>query len=346
MSNNHTNTFSADSESFPKDEMWERILGFVGLLWQYFKLFFALTGFILVINLSSYFYVKPTYTVSVVVGPPPPSPTSNMLSSMNGGLNVNSAARSILGGGSSTGDNMFSEYLQVLYSHRIAEELMQKDNLLRILFHGRWDESKKNWKDPGYFFQLRNWIMSLMHRSVNPYPNSNDIEGYLQKHLTTGRVDNIASAFASSNYLSISLDDQDYDNGIVVMNAVINRADDIIRQEHLRDTKTRIQFIKKQLADVSQSEQKDMLINTLQNQNNLEVMLYSDKHYSYSLIDPPRISQFPTKPSEPKKAILMSIAMSSLLWVIMVFASCYSARLAGVLAIFRSKHFGASQQRC
>lgn len=305
----------------PGDAEWNGIAQYgretIALAKQHVLLFFVLLFVMLSFTVFYYVVTKPTYTASAVIGPPNPSPLNAMMSST--GL-YSTIARKVIGGTGSSSNSPFEEYQQLIQSSRLLSALVEQDKILPIVFYKNWDGQTHRWRAPGPVGTARLALLRLMNRSVDPNPNDVTLGKYLDKNLTIEQSDSPAASKTalvsnSTGYLTLSLTCDDRETAEKLLDIILRRTDEIIRQEQLNDVEARISYIKGELLNTTQAEQKESLIQILTSQEELKVMMVADKRFSYVLVSPPYASMQPTKPGRPSKAFVLALFLSLGVWM-------------------------------
>lgn len=341
-SSNGTNNNERDlGEDLISDRRaWSTGVDFVAKLFRYWPLFFVLFLICIAVVGVSYTVVKPTFTAAATIGPPNSSPTSSLLAGGGAAGAGSQSVRRLLGGvsGSTAGNDPFQEYLQLLHSYRLAHDLAEKDNLLQRVYAARWDAENRRWKQSGILHRVVGFVKNAMHRPVSGAPNASDLQAFLSLHLQTAPVRSAnTSSFlnSNSNFIDVSFDYGDRQEAVEILEIVLHRADDIIRQEQLRDVLARITFIDGELAKVTQAEQRDALIQTLSNQQQLRIMMVADKQFASTLIDTPHVWEIPSSPPPPQKAFMTSMLVALALWALLVLLEGRSELIRMLIWRFR-----------
>jgi len=204
----------------------------------------------------------------------------------------------------------------------LANELVEKDHILPLLFDGRWDAANKRWREPSVLHKFVSPIKRTLNRPVSDYPNANTLQEFLRKKMKVSPSTSFAlSILASSGYMDVSLSVDGRTKAEDILRIILNRTDDIVRQERLRDVKARIAYINEELPRVTQAEQHSALIQTLSSQEELKTMLVGDQRYASTMVDMPKASAKPTSPMSPSKAILLSIIISFICLLVIIKVS-------------------------
>ena len=319
----------------------KNISHFMHVLRASYRLFICLSVISIALTTVYYSTSRPMYSAMAVIGPPNPSPTNSLLSSSGGlsGGSVSSGAVSrILGGGSgafSKGNDIYQEYLQLLYSKRLADELVKKDDLLPVVFSKQWDANKKRWKEKGVLHNIATAVKRTLHQPTSDHPDADTLKNFIEKKLSVTQTKSFySSILANSNYMSISLELDDREQAVKLLSIILHRADEIIRQEQMRNVDARIAYINSQLSVVTQEATRNTLIAILSGQEQLKVMLIADSNFSILEVQTPAADPNPVKPMPFRKAVMMSVLFATFIWFLLALLQTRLPFAARVLRIF------------
>jgi hypothetical protein len=324
----------------------ERILFFVRSTFKLMKSCYLLFFTILLILVFGLFYkyisTDPTYTAEAIIGPPNPSPTNSMISAMGGGSIQSAAMRRLSGAGN--GNDPFQQYQQLINSPEIILSLAGTREFMRNIFNKRWDYNTNQWKKPGALHGPISSVKYMLKRPVFDQPNYEDLSKYFDKHFSISAANGdsgpISSLTSVNNYFLVSFETHDPVLAEKMLGQILQMTDDIIRREQLKDVNARISYIEGELSRISQSEQKETLVNILSSQEELKVMMVADKRFAYVLVSPPYASRIPTTPGSPGKALRLIILFSILLWGGLAAAAPYSKFADLIVRAFARKRKG------
>jgi hypothetical protein len=315
-------SFSDNKKLTFRATAWE-ISSFILRLCKYLRLLCLLILVLVIFNLSSYLLIEPVYVAHATIGPPNPSPISSMVTGgtpLGGGIGV---ASRLLGSGGS-GNDTFSEFKQLLYSPRLATELVDKDKFLQQVYPTAWDERIKSWRPRGPVFAVKAFIYRILHQPVMEHPDSDALGAYLNNNLEVvqaagvGASQVVSVAGLGTNYITISLKADTPEHAEILLGIILRRADELIRQEQLQDVEARIAYIKRELSDVTMMAQRGNMIDLLASQQQLKTLLVADKRFAHVLVSMPHASYIPTSPMDPVKSTSLAIAFSFALWIALV----------------------------
>lgn len=280
------------------------------------------------------------YTANALVGPPAPSPTNSMMSSLSGvagGGGASMLRRLVGGGGAPSANDPFQEYLQLLQSVRLVRVLIAKDHILQRLYPERWDEANKSWRSPGAFRSI--WIAAnrATGRNISAVPDTDSVMNFFSRNLyisngtkTSGL--RVSSLLSDNSYPGISFTFKDPREAESILNTILKEADDIIRADLNRDVSARLAYLKAQTLNVVVADQREALIAVLSEQEQLQMMLAADNRFASTLIDAPYASDLPTSPSPIWIMMLAGLVLAVIVWgggVYLTFAFPFVARWFG-----------------
>lgn len=323
-----------DEEAAAAGELWTAAMDFLQQLRVHYPLFFVFLFLFLVFGAAMYAFVEPTYTAYATIGAPSQSPVDALLS---GGGGAGQSVKRLLGGATgSSGNDPFQEYQQVLRSSRLSQELAQNDNFLQELFSHDWDASHKRWRagpPKGFMVDLKR----ALHRPVIDHPDSDTLGDELGRILNITPVTTSASSLLSlggSGYMTVSFKYKDAHKAEALLNTILSRADEIIRQDQQRDVVARISFLESELPAVTQTDVRQSMIQILSDQEELKTMIVADKRFAYTLIDPPHASPTPSFPPRPTTALLLLVLAAFASFALTVFFGARSRLVRRVVAPF------------
>lgn len=324
-----------DEEAAAAGEIWTAAMDFLRQLRVHYPLFFVFLFLFLLLGVAMYVFVDPTYTAYATIGAPSQSPVDALLAGGGGG--AGQSVKRLLGGatGSSSNDP-FQEYQQVLRSSRLSQELAQNDNFLPELFGQDWDPVHKRWRSGpprGFMVDLKR----ALHRPVVEHPDADTLGDELGRILNITPVTSSASSLLSlggSGYMTVSFKYKDAHKAEALLNAILSRADEIIRQDQRRDVLARISFLESELPTVTQTDVRQSMIQILSDQEELKTMIIADKRFAFTMIDPPHASPTPSFPPRPSTALLLLALAAFGSFAVTVFFEARSRLVRRVLAPF------------
>jgi hypothetical protein len=287
-----------------------------------YPFFLLIFGVLFIVGFFYYAISERVYTAEAIIGPPKPSPINSMLSSMSSSVG-SSFINKIAGGNGGTSD-LFQEYQQLLYSPELATQLVNQDHILELIYAGKWDAAHNRWMNLGRLHHVASFIYGIMRWPTVDNPNVDTLGKHLKKNLTISQSSTLAKGMAGlslsgGQYFTISYSARDPADAEKILNIILKRADNIIRQRMQDDVFARILYIKNELQLENNAEQRTALINILEYQEELKIIMVADKRFSYDLISTPFASEIPISPMAPARYMMIIFGVSLLLFMAAVY---------------------------
>lgn len=323
-----------DEESQTANEIWRGVVAFLNRLLSHIWLFPFVLAFFAVLALLMYVCLTPIFTAYAMIGPPNASPVSAMQSEAN---SAGQSVRRLLGGGAGGGNDPFLEYQQLLSSSRLVDDLIQKDHLLQTIFASQWDASRQDWYPPNGLHNVVASLKRALNRPVSDHPDKHALQEFLTSQFSLYPATSTTASLLASNssFMIASLQYGDPQQAERILETVLTRADNIIREEQRRDILARISYLQSELPSVTQTAQRGVLIDILSSQEELKTMMVADKRYAFTLVDPPHADRDPTFPMRPGRAAIVVVLLSVAATLGLVFLQGYSRFIAKLLSPFR-----------
>jgi hypothetical protein len=320
------NLYDAPGQSPPSQDTspLQPIFDLLKRLQENVRLLMLLFAVLLIGTIIMYAIGTPIFTAQATVGPPNPSPLNSLAATVNGAsASTTGIARRLFGGGGGAGsaNDPFTEYQQLLRSSRLADELVEKDKILPLVFEPEWDAQAGQWKKRGPLHAVSTSMKRFLNRPVSDHPNSYSLQLFLEKNFSLTPVINarsLSSLSMGNSYINVALSYRDRERAEKLLGIILHRADEIIRQEQLKDITARIAYIERELPTVNETAQREALIDILSGQEQLRMMMVADKRFAYTMIDTPHASPKPTSPASPTINVVITAFLSLIIWVLLV----------------------------
>lgn len=148
--------------------------------------------------------------------------------------------------------------LAIYKSRRFIEEYIDDENLLPILFNQIWDKESKSWKG-------------------SSKPNARSGYGVYKKNLLIRE---------KGPLFDITLSGSDPDGLAEMLNDSIMRINAYTRNEKIKEAKTSIEYLQKQIESTSVNKSQDFLYNLIEEQTKAMMLANSREEYVFKVIDP------------------------------------------------------------
>lgn len=282
----------SDSDVEEDDEASLDLAKYAKKCLRFSRLYAVLLGLSFVLGLIYFIYAPRQYTAYAILGP--------VTSSTPSSSSIVGSAVAILGSklaGGADAEQMFTEYSEILSSSRLSQSLIDKHDILHLVFQDQWDSSTKRWR-VGPLLTFKNWLSPLLGTYPKAAPDVDDLDRYLDRHLIIEQISPVTSSslLSSSSLLRVSFEFSDPYAAKRILEEVLNEADLLLRSDQKRDVDARISHIEHLLPVIAVADQREALIAVLSNQLETQTLIQSDKRYGSALIDPPHASLTPISP--------------------------------------------------
>lgn len=180
----------------------------------------------------------------------------------------------------------------VLKSRELTQSIIQKHKLMPVLFEKSWDEKNKRWtvEESPVFDDAYKKIHALL--KINPD----------KKH----------------NILKLSFEMEDPRTARAILNHYITGLSEFLRNQSLEEAKAQQEHLSQQLATTTDPLLKNKIYELIARQMEKETLMRIQKHFSFSVIDPPYV---PERKSAPKRAqiCLLSVVVAFFIAVFLAF---------------------------
>lgn len=244
----------------------------------------ALFGTIIYLNLAT-----KTYTSELRVIP---SESSTSVSAGRlGGLSSLAAVAGV-SVGSSQGPTTFEVFLATIRTRELADQLARDSQVMQHAFPDEWDVATGRWTRPvGVIADAKRTIWSLLGRDRGWHPPSGArLQEYLAQNLS------IVPSSQKNPITVIQYNHQDPAFARYMLNQINLVADQIVRRKALKEARQFAMYFERRLTNVFVLDLRQSIIQNLSEQEKLIMMASSNVPYSARLIEPPTVSDLPTRP--------------------------------------------------
>lgn len=215
-----------------------------------------------------------------------------------GGLGGIVATEFGLGGGSD------ADKIEVLLkSRRLAHLVVEKHDLLPILFKKIWDSDKKAWLE-------------------SPAPTIQDAYNLISKNLLK------VSRDRKTDVITLSIEHEDPDFARKMVDHYINELSEGLRAAVLKDAEENMRFLSAQLDRTTDPLLREKIYNMLAKEIEKDTFARAQTHYGFYVLDPP-IAPDLDKKARPKRSLIcvLSVVVAFFVAVFLAFFLEYLSRL-------------------
>jgi uncharacterized protein involved in exopolysaccharide biosynthesis len=194
-----------------------------------------------------------------------------------------------------------------LKSNIVREKVIEKNDLLPVLFAKRWDAEKKAWKPAGFLTRARRAVS----RTIGPddktkgkpggddSPTVSDALRLLDKMVTV-------KSNAKANTLTVIVDYRDPVIAADLVTYILNELQDHVSEEKKRSANENRDFLKGQLVKAVEPITRQKIYSLLSKQ--IEIALMAEvKGNIFNVIDPPRVPDRKVGPQRAQLVILSAV---------------------------------------
>ncbi len=257
--------------AFARDS-WKLVATFV------FAGFAAAVGYL---NVATY-----TYEVSFRVSPTESG--SGNLANRLGGL----AAVAGLSLGADRAVQPFELYVEAFYSPEVAARLSTRPDLMHTAFPDEWNAAAGQWEEPhGLVRTIGRSAKSMLGIPVFAWqpPDAERLKVYIEEEVILVRD-------PKRSVTTFSIDHEDPKFAAELLRGVHDATDAMVRDRALRRANSYIAYLSAKLPEVTLVEHREVLAQTLGEQERIRMMSSSSMPYAAEPLGAPLISPRPTKP--------------------------------------------------
>ncbi len=216
--------------------------------------------FALLAAFHAFFLATPTYRSQAVIAvrttePGGSAPLGGQLSGLASlaGINLHGSGPSRI------------EYVGRLRSRQIVEDLIQKQNLLPLLFNDKYDFNAKQWREPDRAPSLEDGVQHFLKIcQISEDPDT----GLLTVQITW------RDRFQASEWV----------------NDLVNLANSELRAAASREAQGNIEYLKKQSTSVQVESLRESIVHLMETNLNQAMLADAQRDFAFKVIDPPSVS--------------------------------------------------------
>lgn len=277
------------------------LLDYWRVVWKR-KVLIILIGFITVTSTVIYtLTITDIYQSTAIITP------ISSKDSGGGGLSVLAQQFGGLPGISLPGSSSASEITNLLKSNILREKVIEKNNLLPILFYEKWNDEKKDWitENKGFSLNLFRMIESIKPDTQNPKSDRNSGVPTVWDGLRMfNRIVKVTNN-AKDNTITISVEFYDPEAAEKMVEYFLATLTDHMSGEAKRVARTNRKYLEEQLWATTDPLIKQKIYNLIAQQIETSMMSEVKENFAFKVIDPPKV---PDKKIKPKRAQMVMIS--------------------------------------
>lgn len=245
--------------------------------------------------------VSPVYTASALV-----VPVASQESPLARYAQFSSLAGSNIG--SSGAVTNYDRYREILKSVVLAERLEAQHSMLPKVFPGEWNAAEQQWQPPsGIVSTLRRAIREIAGLPAWAPPSAKRLAEYLDRNIKVRDLN-------VSPVVSISMSHKDPAFAVRFLQLALVEADELIRQKEREQVSENVAYVRAKLSEIAVQEYRRALVEVLSNLEQRAMLAESEAAFAAEILDPPTVSELPTKPN-PEMTLALFLVVSSVIGI-------------------------------
>ncbi len=195
-----------------------------------------------------------------------------------------------------------AEIINLLKSNMIREKMIEKYNLLPVLFSENWDKEKKEWvnKPPTMWDGIR---------ALNSIINVNN---------------NV-----KADTITVSAEFHDPEITVVLVDNLLSTLTEHMSRESKKSALIKRKYLEEQLRSTSDPLIRQKIYNLISQQVETAMMSEMNEFFAYKIIDPPRVPDMRIRPNR-RNILVISFIASSFMGIFLAFFFEYIKKLREV----------------
>jgi len=289
------------------------LLRLARVIWKGKKLIIWMVAIITLTTAVASFFMTNIYTAKAVLKPVSPKDNGGRLSSLASQFGGMAA----LAGIAMPSPTSSTEIVKLLESNILRKNIIEKYNLLPVLFPDKWDEEKKAWKKSGFSLNPLLLIDKIKPDQPN---NSKKDPGVPDTWDGIRKLNKNVKIYYNlkEDIITITVNFHDPDMAARIANYFIASANDHISSEAKRIAGINKDYLEKQLQETKDNLVQQKIYSLIAEKIETMMMAEVKESFAFKVLDPPMV---PDMKSSPKRAQMIIIAFiaSLLLAVFVIF---------------------------
>lgn len=219
-----------------------------------------------------------------------------------------------------------SEIINLLKSNILREKIIEKYNLLTILFSEQWDEEKKTWKKGKRNKLNLEFPLQKLTRAIAPGNPKDTIKKNDAPHIWDGlrRLNSIVKVNNNvrENTITISVDFPDPVMAAKMTNYFLTTLNDYMTSEAKRVARINMKYLEQQVDKTADPFIKQKIYTLIAQQIETSMMAEVKENFAFKIIDPPKEPDQKIKPNRASM-VMLSFVVSLFLGIFALFFRAY-----------------------
>jgi len=198
----------------------------------------------------------------------------------------------------------FTLYPEVMKTRIVADSLATHyPGLMHRLFPDQWDEDTKRWRDPaGVLKDMKNVVKAVLGFPPHPWtaPSGADVQELMRRRAQ-------ATPDSKKPILTLTFSDKDPVLAREFVEALHASTDEVLRQQTLYRSQKYARYIENELLSVHQADLRQVLMNSLSQQEMLVMMSNSGTAFAAEPVGRAVSSVLPTSPNPTISLLVLGV---------------------------------------
>lgn len=219
-----------------------------------------------------------------------------------------------------------SEIISLLKSNILREKIIEKYNLLTILFSEQWDEEKKTWKKGERSILNLEFPLQKLTRAIAPGNPKDAMKKNDAPHIWDGlrRLSSIVKVNNNvrENSITISVEFPDQVMAAKMANYFLTTLNDYMTGEAKRVARINMKYLEQQVDKTADPFIKQKIYALIAQQIETSMMAEVKENFAFKMIDPPKEPDQKIKPNRASM-VMLSFVVSLFLGIFALFFRAY-----------------------
>lgn len=235
-----------------------------------------------------------TYTIQTEVFPVQPSDTGASMGRLSG-----LASLAGIGVGAGGQPSPFQLYTEEIYSRDLADTLVKRQDLMKVIFARDWDSKTGRWREhASVLHSIAGLVKSTLGFPSSPWhaPDGAALQTYISDAITIEQS-------PTKPTITVVMHHKDPQFGVRFLTALHLMVDDKLRRRQLLQSTNYIRYLDQLLPTIAVAEYRTAIASILSDQEKQKMIASSDTPYSAQTLGPSFASPMPTSPN-PKMILI------------------------------------------
>lgn len=224
------------------------------------------------------------------------------------------ALSALLGGGTSQSESVsdFTRFRYLMVSRALARRLVERHDMLKVVFASEWNEIEQRWSPPGSLnADVRRWLGELFDVPWYTEPSVDRLAAYLESRLDVANLE-------TTPMVTVAFNHRDGEFARRLLDTIYDETDQLLREQDRSNTEEAVTYLGEALTRASLVEHRLALQQLLLRNLAKLMLLDTDQPFAARMLEPPYVSPLPTSP-KVNLVLIVAFVGGAILGLVMVF---------------------------